>query len=71
MTARPQALSEAAEKWVESRPAGKPVATGPTKRLTLDIPEDLHRRFKIVCVQRDEAMHDVIRRLIEQEMATE
>ena len=33
----------------EVRPAPKSVSQEPTKRLSLDLPETLHRRFKTAC----------------------
>ena len=35
------------------------------KRLTFDIPADLHRRMKIACVQDDREMAAVIREMLE------
>jgi len=52
----------AADAWVESR--GKPVKL---KRLTIDIPADLHRRLKADCAGRDIAMADVIREMLERQ----
>lgn len=70
MAARPQQqISPSAEKWVESRQTAKAGAAEHTKRLTLDLSEDLHRRFKLTCVQRGEQMADALRRLIEQDLA--
>lgn len=68
MTARPQTKPDA-DKWVESRSVSKPAAPDvPMKRLTIDIPAELHTRFKIFCASRGERMADVLRRLIEQEV---
>lgn len=68
MTARPQ-VNPDADKWVESRPALKyEVPNVPMKRLTIDIPADLHTRFKVGCAAKGERMADVLRRLIEQEV---
>ena len=35
---------------------GRPKADGPTKRLSLDLPADLHRRFKTACSATDRKM---------------
>jgi hypothetical protein len=35
------------------------------KRLTFDIPADLHRRMKLTCVEQDRDMAEVLRELIE------
>jgi hypothetical protein len=41
------------------------------KRLTIDIPADLHTRFKVACAARGERMADVLRRLIEREVESQ
>jgi predicted DNA binding CopG/RHH family protein len=51
------------EQWVESRVAEEEKM----KRLTIDLPESLHRRVKIGCAERGEKMADVIRELLEKE----
>lgn len=43
-----------------------PTPKVPMKRLTFDIPADLHRRMKIACVQEDVDMAEVIRGLLAQ-----
>lgn len=69
MTARPQVKPDA-DKWVENRAATQPDAPDvPMKRLTIDIPVELHTRLKVVCASRGERMANVLRRLIEQEVA--
>jgi hypothetical protein len=69
MTARPQIKPEA-DKWVENRSVSRPyVSDAPMKRLTIDIPAELHTRLKVICASRGERMADVLRRLIEQEVA--
>jgi hypothetical protein len=46
--------------------AGSPSAPKmPMKRLTFDIPADLHRRMKIACVQDGREMAAVIREMLE------
>ena len=35
------------------------------KRLNINLTDDEHKRFKLVCVQQDADMSDVIRKLIE------
>lgn len=50
-----------ADQWVENR-----VADEGTKRLTLDIPESLHRRIKAQCAMNGVKMVDVIRSLLEE-----
>lgn len=46
--------------------AAKPAPKVLMKRLTFDIPADLHRRMKLACVGQDRDMADVLRELIEQ-----
>lgn len=65
-TAKPASrpASVEADKWVESRE--KPTTTPePMKRLTIDVPENLHRRLKIACATRGSNMADEIRALLE------
>lgn len=38
----------------------------PTKRLTVDIPEPLHRRVKVQCAVQGVTLADVVRDLLEQ-----
>ena len=49
------------------KPAKQPV---PMKRLTLDIPEELHRRVKSGCAARGEKIADVVRRYLDAEFPT-
>ena len=59
------------EMWVAGTggeagtPAPKPVVR--MKRLTLDVPEDLHRRVKTGCAARGEKIADVVRRYLDEE----
>ena len=46
INARPQVGSPQADKWVSQEASPD---TGPTKRLTVDVPEDNHARFKAFC----------------------
>lgn len=48
-----------ADQWVESR------VDEATKRLTIDLPEGLHRRVKMECARRGTKMADEIRKLLE------
>ena len=41
------------------------------KRLTLDLEDDLHRRFKLLSVDRDIAMVEILRQLLEAWVAKE
>jgi hypothetical protein len=65
--AKPIEKNAAVEQWVESREA-IPIHTtesDPMKRLTIDLPADLHKRVKAGCAMRGVKMADEIRRLLE------
>lgn len=47
--------------WVENRDV---IPKQPTKRLTIDVPIDLHKRIKSHCAMEDLMMADVIRELL-------
>ena len=52
------------EEWIEKR--DKPAApVEPTKRLTVDIPQSLHKRIRLACIERDEVMADAIREILQ------
>lgn len=54
--------TESKDEWVKSRNA----ATGTVmKRLTIDVPETLHRKIKAGCAERGVKMADEIRGLLE------
>ena len=56
--------SASPDAWIESR--DKPAAPAePTKRLTVDIPQSLHKRIRLACIERDEVMADVIRDILQ------
>lgn len=61
-TQPPQKPAVTPDAWVEGDAADER-----TKRLTIDLPESLHRRVKIGCAERGEKMADVIRALLEKE----
>lgn len=52
-----------ADAWVESRDAG---AVEPMKRLTIDIPESLHRAIKGKCAMRGTKIVDELREILMQ-----
>jgi len=64
-TTRTPALSP--DKWVESRTEGD----DPMKRLTIDIPESLHRRIKGACAMRGTKIADEVRELLIQKYGKE
>ena len=57
-----------ADQWVESRTTVTTAtdAGEATKRLTLDLPESLHRRIKAQCALDGRKMVDVIREMLEE-----
>jgi hypothetical protein len=50
-----------ADDWVHARER----PTEPAKRLTIDIPESLHRRVKTACAMENLVMADVVREMLE------
>lgn len=63
MSTKPTAKSvpEVADAWVESRTDG---TTEKMKRLTIDIPESLHRTIKTQCAMRGSKIVDEVRELL-------
>ena len=57
----PTAKPATVDAWVDNH-AGQ----GAMKRLTFDIPEDLHRAIKVQCAQRGTKIADEIRELLSQ-----
>lgn len=59
------------DEWVDaatsppSNETAVPNSKPKMKRLTIDVPEDLHRRFKIACAERGLNMADELRTLLE------
>ena len=58
-----QSTSMQADAWVENRAASDPPEEA-IKRLTLDIPESLHRRLKVQCAMHGTNMVKEIRALL-------
>ncbi|MGC9163734.1 MAG: plasmid partition protein ParG [Thiomonas sp.] len=59
-TAKPAPL--AADAWVESRVPAE--GSEPMKRLTIDVPESLHRSIKAQCAMRGTKIADEVRELL-------
>ena len=57
----PARASQQAESWVQDK-SGEPV-----KRLTIEIPAQLHAQVKAACALRGVKMKDLVRTLLEQE----
>ena len=53
---------ETADKWVESRTVSNQVER--MKRLTIDVPESLHRTIKAKCAMRGTKIADEVRELL-------
>lgn len=62
-TSKPASVT--ADAWVESR-AQEGEAKVEMKRLTIDIPESLHRRIKTQCAQNGSKIADEVRELLVQ-----
>ena len=62
MNARPQVVSSQADKWVSQQASPAP---GPTKRLTVDVPEENHARFKAFCAMHKTKMAEEINAFIQ------
>lgn len=58
---KPTAQPSSSDEWVQDRHA--PIKE-PTKRLTIDIPESLHREIKTQCAQRGTKIADEVRVLL-------
>lgn len=58
---QPVSLSRPADAWIEGAPARSPKIEGPTKRLTVDIPKDLHKRIKAHCAEHETQISDAVR----------
>lgn len=54
-----------ADAWVEG--AAPPAAAPKMKRLTIDVPEELHRRIKTGCASQGVKMADYVREVLERE----
>lgn len=63
--AKPTNQSANSEDWVKDRHSSKEKPEKePTKRLTIDVPESLHRAIKTQCAQRGTKIADEVRELL-------
>jgi hypothetical protein len=68
---QPRQVSAVADEWVKGegtaetpeKPSNPP--TGEITRLTIDLPADLHYRFKVACTMHRTKMVEEVRRFIE------
>ena len=65
MDARPKVVSPEAEQWVSQKASP---ASRPTKRLTVDVPEDNHARFKAFCAMHKTKMAEEINAFIQRRL---
>jgi hypothetical protein len=65
----PTAPLPGAEQWVEARIA--PIETVAMKRLTLDVPAEVHRRLKVHCASTGLNMAELCRALIVKALAAD
>ena len=65
MNARPKVVLPEADKWVSQQASP---ASRPTKRLTVDVPEDNHARFKAFCAMRKTKMAEEINTFIQRRL---
>ena len=58
------------ESWVQDRGAGQgaPAAKPPVKRLTIDLPAELHAKLKAQCAMRGVKMVDEIRTILQEKL---
>lgn len=71
--ARPTAAKpapEQADQWVENRTPIEAAESVPMKRLTIDVPADLHRAIKSQCALRGTKIADEVRELLLQKYAS-
>lgn len=69
--ARPERSETTPDEWVANRGVGTAAAEEtkpkePTKRLTIDVSADLHRRIKVGCALKGSNIADELRDLLEQ-----
>ncbi|WP_269936361.1 plasmid partition protein ParG [Serratia liquefaciens] len=64
--AKPTKLASSADAWVESRSIEEapPQPVEKMKRLTIDIPESLHKAIKSACALRGTKIADEVRELL-------
>ena len=62
MSAKPD-TKKSADDWVSSRQSAPPPPM-PTKRLTIDVPLDLHGQIKVRCAKEGLKMADTIREIL-------
>lgn len=62
---KPRPTQTNADAWVDQKRESVPM-----KRLTIDIPQDLHRKFKMDCAAQGVKMADVIREMLERQYGT-
>jgi len=56
-----------AEDWIKTRAVKTTSEPGPTKRVTIEMPLDLHLRVKVGCAQRMRNIAEVVREFLDKE----
>ena len=59
--------SSQTDNWVQSRKSKPRQAKGEIKRLTLELPAELHMRIKVACAQKGQKMVDALLPLLEEQ----
>ncbi|WP_338492692.1 plasmid partition protein ParG [Erwinia aphidicola] len=62
--AKPTKPAPSADAWVDSRAVEEPLPVEKMKRLTIDIPESLHKAIKSSCALRGSKIADEVRELL-------
>jgi len=60
-----------ADDWVKDRAVKITPEQGPTKRVTIEMPLDLHLRVKVGCAERMRNIADVVREFLDNEFPTQ
>lgn len=63
---QPRQLAATPDDFVSRGTPELQVEVEPTKRLSVDVPVSLHKRFKVVCATREMNMADAMRQFIAQ-----
>ena len=58
------------DEWVTAKPETPMEPLEPTKRLTLDVPESLHRRAKVGAAEHGTTLANIVRELLTERFPT-
>lgn len=64
-------VNNSADSWVENREAAitHPKVEDKNKRLTIDIPESLHKKIKLKCTENGTTIAEKVREMLEAEFS--